>query len=349
MVLLLIEPFSRYNAIADLGTDNDNLTTAWAIDGGTALDTTGGRYGGRVLQIQQSGRSERLRLPTVTGNVIIMGAAVKFQAEDSSIAVPVALMWGSTATSSTIHWQLDLMAGGTLILRAAGGTAIAGNIARFALTHNCWHYIEVKVDCSNVGSATVRVDGVDVITAAATDFQNGSAVFESVFLTGNHNNVWWEDAIVMDGSGATFNDFKGDMRYEAQVPDTDGATANWTPLSSTNVSNIDDALAAYDDDTTYISSAVTDQDNYASHANIVASGASTILFASLFALARADAAGDKINVQVDSGTVNRSADLALINGTYRWRWMNWIVDPNTAAAWTVANINAAVWGVRKRV
>lgn len=351
MALILIEPFSRYASSAssaEAGTSNDDLTTVWTSDN-MGFDNTQGRFGARVLNVQQSARLLRMRLGTVSGTTLIIAGAIKWDSSLSSHPSSADLVYVSTATGSTKHWAIQLGTGGTLYVFAAGGTTLVGTIPN-ALMSGVWHYLEVKVAQDNSGTLTVRIDGVQVFTVTATDFQNGSAVFESAWLTGNHNNVYWEDVIVMDGSGATFNDFMGDMRFEVQIPDADGATANWTPLASTNVSNIDDPLGTNDADTTYISSATTNQDNYASHANIAATSATTIHFASLFVLARADAAGDKINVQVDSGgTVDRSADLDLVNGTYRWRKKVWELDPNTAADWTVANINAAVWGVRKRV
>lgn len=352
MALVLIEPYSRYAAVADVGTDNDDLTTQWAVDGSISLNTTAGRYGGRVLEVNQPAREHRIRLGTISGTTLIVQAAIKFDASGSTTPTAASILRATTSSTATTHWQISVGMGGTLYIFSAGGSTLVGTVFN-AIQYDVWHYLEVKCVGDNSGSMTIKIDGVQVFTISTTDFQNGSTTFESIWLGGNHDNFYWEDVIVMDGSGGTFNDFMGDMRFEAAIPDADGATTQWTPSASTNISNIDDALAAYDDDTTYISEATTDDINLASHATISATNASTIHFSALFALARSDTTGDKIALVVKSGaTTDAGADLALIGTTsaaYRWRKKIWETDPNTAAAWTVANINAAEFGVKKRV
>lgn len=351
MALLVIEPYHRYAAIADLGTDNDNVSAAWVIDtGGSALDATGGRFSAKTLEFTRQGDAQTIRLPTVTGSTIIVAGAVKFDPSGSTAASVSTILRVTASTGATgIHAGISVTAGGNLYIFRNGGSVLVGSV-QAALQHDTWHYLEVKVDCSNSGSLTIKVDGVQVFTVSATDFLHSTTDISAVMLSGNHDNFWWEDVVIMDGSGSTFNDFMGDMRFESTVPDADGATVDWTPSAGSNFQCIDDTLGAYNDDTDYISSSTTDQDNYASHSAISASGASTIHFAGLFALARADAAGDKLALHVDSGgTINRGADQALINGTYRWRKQVWETDPNTSSAWTVSNINAATFGVRKRV
>lgn len=349
MALLIIEPYARYAAVADVGTDNDDLTTAWSVDGGISLNTTAGRFSGRVLEVNQSAREQRIRLGTVSGTTLIVGAAIRWDSSGSTSPAASSILRCTTSSSATIHWQISIGMGGNLYIFSAGGSTLVGTV-QGAIQHDAWHYLEVKVAQDNSGSMTIKIDGVQVFTISATDFQNASATFESVWFGGNHDNFYWEDVIIMDGSGSTFNDFMGDMRFECAVPDADGSVLNWTASAGTRVSCIDDALAAYNDDTDYISSNVTDDVNLASHGTISATNQTAVHFAALFALARADAAGDKLALVVKSGaTTDAGADLALVNGTYRWRKKIWELDPNTAAAWTVANINSAEWGVKKRV
>lgn len=354
MALLIIEPYARYSAVADVGTDNDDLTTQWAIDGGINLNTTAGRFSGRVLEVGQTAREQRIRLGGVglSGTTLIVQGAIKWDSSGSTLPAINSIMRCTTSSSATTHWQISIGIGGTLYIFSAGGSTLVGTVMN-AIQHDVWHYIEVKVSQTDTGSMTIKIDGVQVFTISSTDFQNGSATFESLWLGGNHDNFYWEDVVIMDGSGSTFNDFMGDMRFECTVPDADGATLQWTASAGTRVSCIDDALAGYNDDTDYISSSVTDDVNLASHGSISATNASTIHFAALFALARSDTTGDKIALVVKSGTTTDvGADLALSGTTssaYRWRKKIWELDPNTAAAWTVSNINAAEFGVKKRV
>lgn len=356
MALILIEEYRRYAAVADVGTDNDDLTTQWSIDGGIALLSTGGRFSEQALQIQTTGRQELIRLGSgvVSGSTLIVGFAMKWSASQSGNVVSRNNLLICRTSAAVDHWSIQLGQGGTLYILNSAGTILGAY--PLAIQPYCWHYIEVKVSMLDSGSFNLKVDGETVVSALSGDFRAGTgntSNIEQLSFRGNEDATVLSDIIIMDGSGSTFNDFMGDMRYEATVPDADGSTTQWTASAGSNYQCIDDALGAYNDDTDYISEGTTDDINMASHATISATNSTTIHFAALFALARSDGAGDKIALVVDSGgTVDTGADLALIGTTstaYRWRKKIWEQDPNTTAAWTVTNINNATFGVKKRV
>lgn len=356
MALILVEPFQRYAAVADIATDNDDLTTQWSMDSGIVLSASGGRFSGQAVQMQTSGRQILVRLGSgvVSGSTLIVGGAFKFGASQSGNVVSRQDILICRTSAASNHWSVQVGNGGTLYIRNSSDTIVT-TVTGY-INPETWHYIEMKVSMLDSGSFSMRIDGVDVLSSFSGDFRSGTgntSNIEQLSFRGNEDNTYWEDIIIMDGSGATFNDYKGDMRYECSVPDADGSTINWTASAGSRYQCIDDALAAYNDDTDYISSSVTDDINLSSHANISATNATTIFFAALFALARSDTTGDKIALVVKSGaTTDTGADLALAGTTstaYRWRKKIWEKDPNTAAAWTVSNINAAEYGVKKRV
>lgn len=356
MALILVEPTNHYAAIADVASDNDDLTTQWSIDGAIALSATGGRFGAQAVEIKTTARQILMRLGSgvVSGSTLIVGGAVKFALSQSGNVITRQNILICRTSAASDHWSVQIGNGGTLYILNAAGT-IVGTVVN-AIQPEIWHYIEFKVSMLDSGSFTIYVDGVMVLNALSGDFRSGTgntSNIEQLSFRGNENNTYWEDIIVMDGSGATFNDVKGDMRYECVVPDADGSTVNWTPSAGSNYQCIDDALKSYNDDTDYISEGTTNDDNLASHNTVSATNASVIHFAALFALARSDTTGDKLALIVKSGgTTDVGADLALIGTTstaYRWRKKIWTVDPNTSSAWSVANINSAEWGVRKRV
>lgn len=356
MALLLAEPFSHYLSATNTQEPdavNDNApagTTVWAADNGQTNNTEG-RYGARVISYNTGGRRLFMRPPSTPGTTVFMGASVKFDTDGGTYTsgqVLGVLNSGLTA----YHWHLQMAASGNLYVFSAPSASIPIAVIPCPFSPNVWHRLEAKSLIDNAaGTIEIRVDGVTVYSGTGLDTRDGATTTIGAFgIGGVADNLYWEDFIAYDSTGSTFNDWVGDLRYEIQIPDADGATANWTPSASTNVSCIDDALGAHDSDTTYISSATTDQDNYASHAAVSATGNTGILFVELMALARADAAGDKIALLVDSGgTISAGVDQDLVNGSYRWRKRILETDPNTTAAWTVTNINNAVWGVRKRV
>lgn len=361
MAIVYAEHFRKYSAIADLAANNDDLNSNVWTNTGMGLTTSTGRFGQTALDATGTASLTRFRLgaANIVGSTMIVSAHLKWNNIDtvSQSQLSPLMAIGSTV-SQGFHAVVCIGPGGTLSLSRNHTFSVSRNLlaARVAtssarLSSGVWHHLEMKVSLLDAGTATVRLDGVQIMTASA-DFLASTTTLDSVYLGGIQQDVFWEDLLVMDGSGATFNDFMGDFRIETALPDADGATANWTASAGSRFQTIDDALplASANYDTDYISSATTDQVNLSSHANIVASGATAIWFAGVEALARADAAGDKLALRVFSGATGLdSADKALINGTYRWRQRIYTVDPNTSAAWTVANVNSAEWGIKKRV
>lgn len=356
MALILIEEYRRYAAVADVGTDNDDLTTQWSVDGSVALSASGGRFGEQALQVQATARQELIRLGSgvVSGSTLIVGFALKWEGSQSGNVLSRTNLLICRTSAASNHWTIQIGQGGTIYILNAADTVVG--VYPMAIQAGCWHYLEAKVSMLDSGTFNLKVDGELVVSGLSGDFRSGTgntSTIEQLSFRGNENNTYLSDIIVMDGSGATFNDYKGDMRYECSVPDADGGTIQWTPSASTNVSCIDDALGAYNDDTDYISESTTDEDNLASHGTISGTNASSVYFAAVFALARSDGAGDKLALLAKSGaTTSASPDLALIGTTstaYRWRKGYFETDPNTAGAWSIANINSAEFGVRKRV
>lgn len=356
MALLLAEPFSHY--LSGTNTQepdavNDNSpagTTVWAADNGQTNNTQG-RFGAQVMSYNTGGRRLFMRPPAAPSTTVFMGAAIKLDTNGGTYTSGEVFGVLNSALSG-YHWHLQMAASGNLYVFAAPSASVPIAVIPCPFSPNVWHWIEAKSLIDNsAGTIEIRVDGVTVYSGTGLDTQTGGTTVIGAFgIGGVANNLYWEDFIAFDNTGATFNDWIGDLRYEIQIPDADGATANWTPSASTNVSCIDDPLGVHDSDTTYISSSTTDQDNYASHAAVSATGNLAILFVELMALARSDTTGDKIAMLVDSGgTVNAGVDQDLVSGAYRWRKKFWETDPNTSSAWTVSNINAAEFGVRKRV
>jgi len=217
------------------------------------------------------------------------------------------------------------------------------------MTTNVWHHLELKAfQDDSSGTFELRLDGVTVMSATGFD-SNTSTSTPTIRFTGNEETFLWEDILILDTTGSELNDFMGEMRYELVPVDGDGTIVNWTPTAGSNYQTIDEAIGSPDDGD-YISSSTTDQDNYATHEDATAPGHTAIYFAQLMVRTQADADGERIALQVNSdGTVDRGPDQNLVNGTWLYRREAWAVDPDTGLPWTLGAINAAEWGVRKRV
>jgi len=121
---------------------------------------------------------------------------------------------------------------------------------------NVYYYIEVKiVSHSTAGSVVVRVNGVEWLNL--TDQNTTSTSVNSIGWFYNPSGfqaftVDIDDIYVLDTSG-TNNNFLGDTRVQYLAPSGAGIRTNFTPLSSTNWSNVDDATP---NDNDYNSSSV---------------------------------------------------------------------------------------------
>lgn len=358
MAILWAESMDKF-ASNDIITDQ----VGWAgntINPGS-ITGSAGRFGGNAYTANPD-LGDQLRIPLsgagMSGSTLIIGMAVRFGSDEVNVQGHSNFLNVFTAaTGGSRHVSLGLTAAGGFILTPAGTTTANSQYSGPSVVYfGVWHWLECKFSLLDAGSFEVKVDGATVFSGSA-DLRDGTgdtSTISHLRLGGIRDGgvgataMRYSDIIIADGSGsAPWNDFFGDLRIESKVPDADGATAAWTPLSSTNVSNIDDALGAYDDDTTYISSATVDQINDSSHANHVLTDVTTIHFVQMSALIRNDGATNA-RVRIKSGaTVSETADITL-STAYQWRNLLALVDPNTSAAWTLANINAAEFGVKAR-
>lgn len=351
MALLYYEAFAKYKdgstGWTEFCSDNPDYT-----NGGNTLasmSASNGRFGDACLRYGAvAGRDISLpfRDGAATGTVVNMGALVKRTSTSSVVAMQELFCVTTGVALNLKSVRLNIHVGAMELVNALG--TIVARASGPWLENGHWSLIEMQVDCVNSGTATVYVDGAQVISVSGIDFLYATAtVPNAVRFFDGITNTDVDYFYVNDSSGsAPFNGLLGDVRVETVIPDADGATANWTASAGSNFQCVDDALGAYNDDTDYISSSTTNQDNYVSMATL--SAASNILFSLHTALARNDGSGS-IQLRTDSGgTVVATADLTL-STSYAWKRKFDFVDPNTAAAWaSVTPLNSAVWGVRYR-
>lgn len=352
MALLFFESFAKYKTGStgwtEFCSDNPDYT-----NGGTSLvsmQSAGGRFGDTCLAYSSTS-SRDISLPfrdgAASGTVVIMGALVKHTAAPT-IQQAKELFCVTTGLATNIKSvRLNVYPGYIELMDSTG--AIVGTAFGPFLQIDQWSLVELKVDCVNSGTATVRVNGATVISVSTTDFLNVSATVPNVVrLFDGVTFMYCDYFYVSDDSGsAPFNNLLGDMRIETVVPDADGTTANWTASAGSNYQCVDDALGSYNDDTDYISSSTTDQDNYVSMGTLSAASGD-ILFSLHTALARNDGSGSIAVLTDSNGTIVATGDLTLTTA-YAWKRKFDFVDPDTSSAWaSVTPLNAAEWGVRFR-
>jgi hypothetical protein len=265
----------------------------------------------------------------------------------------VVTFWDGVANNSQLSVSLNT-SGQFVAQRSGTGGTILGT-STFALNTGVYYYVEVQATISTtVGVVTVRVNGTTVLNLTAQNTQGtANASFTSVYLNddavnGNHGmSRYWGNVDVDDlyiDNAATFH---GDCRVETVFATGVGFSNTFTPTgAAANWQCVSENPA--DDDTTYVAgTAAGNIDLYAFAAIATTTGAVQGVMQMM--IARNDSAGTTtLGAECRSGTTNFvDAGQNVGSTTYNGYFLLRLVDPNTSAAWTIANVNAAQFGVNR--
>jgi hypothetical protein len=122
---------------------------------------------------------------------------------------------------------------------------------------NTWAYLEIQLKIDDAsGVFKVKIDGqLDIDFSGDTRHSSNSTALEGVQLGNNLIIAYFTDWYICDGTGSIRNDFLGSCEVAALTPNADGYVTDFTPLSSTNVSNVDE-VGDHDGDTSYNAASV---------------------------------------------------------------------------------------------
>lgn len=210
---------------------------------------------------------------------------------------------------------------------------------------NTWMYVEWKVVIHpSAGSYDIRIDGSSVLSGSGVDTSvDGNAYARGLRIGGTTTGTQYHDDLyICDGTGTTNNNFLGDVTVKAILPDSAGNYAQFTPSAGANYQNVDDA--APDGDSTYNGAAdAGKKDSY----NFGAVGLTgPVLGVQTVLTARKDIGGSKIvkDLVRISGT-DYSGSNASLTDAYKMHRQIRELNPATSANWTIAQIDAAEFGV----
>jgi hypothetical protein len=275
----------------------------------------------------------------------IIGVAVKVVGFAGGIAPLIALYDGGTMQCS-----VTLDPAGTLAVMRGASTPVTNGSALKALRLDVWHYLEWKVTIANsIGASTcqVRVDGVVMITVATgQDLQSTANASANMIQLVGANSIDFDDLYICDGQGSVNNDFLGDVRVDALLPNGEGSNSAWTcSTGTTHYSLVDEA--APNDDTDYLSSATATQRDSHAMAALPSMNSPVIKGVMLSASAKKDDAGARqIKNLVKSGATTQAGSTAhSLASSYAYYSEVFETDPDTAAAWTESGLNAIEAGV----
>jgi len=333
MSLLYIDSFDHYN-------DNTECDRKWDYrDSDISFST--GRLG--------------------TGQSVYFNGGVRKLGKDVPDIQTIVVGFGWLHNSSSYATQfLNLMESGTTqlalqtdgsghiqILR--GGTTLETSTQTY--TQGVWYYVELKATIDNSsGSYELRVGGETWFSDSGIDTQNTANAYTDQVRIGcssSFNAPYFDDLYILDTTGSANNDFLGDVVVECIRPTGAGNQTDFTPSTGSNWQNVDDTTP--DDDSTY---------NY--HApqglpgtDLFTMGDLATISGAVFGIqpvmyVRKDDAGsaDIYSVIRTGGTDYAGSGISLPD-TYIFHRDLLEENPDTATAWTVADIDGIEGGYRR--
>jgi hypothetical protein len=255
------------------------------------------------------------------------------------------------------HVFFALKTDGTIEARMGAGAGTLLGTSTNVFATNTFYYLEFKVTISDtVGVVALRVNGVVDATLNLTgqDTRNAGNSTANVITYGLNSStastIDMDDMYILDGTVGDAdqpnNDFLGDVRVEALLPSGAGNYAQFTPSAGSNYQNVDDA--APDGDTTYNSSATTNQLDTFAMGNL-ATATGVVHGVELINSARKTDAGSSILAPVlrISATDYVGADDSLGTGYTYQSDQTYDVSPATGLPFTISEVNAFEVGYKK--
>lgn len=330
MSVLLIESFDTYAT--------GNYIGKWSSQGGTIGAV--GRQGTNGIS-----HSTEMWMDKAVSNkkTIIVGIAVKLSTTKA---------WNIIEFRDSVNVQLGLYTDGSNQIIIKRGTTTIRNTG-YSIPTNTWIYLEFKAVIDNSsGSWELRINSVHEDSDSGIDTQQtGNAYITTVrFRFGGigSSTHWLDDIYIFDDETAYNNDFVGDVHVEAIFPDGDGYLNEWVgePSGGGNYTKLDEIDP--NDETDFVAtSGIGYIDSY-DFASLV-TGVGSVYCIQLNMWARKDDEGSRVLNAITrplSTTYSGVAPISL-GDTYSYRVFHFETNPETAGYWTIAEINAAEFGIKE--
>ena len=261
--------------------------------------------------------------------------------------------------ATSAHWfNIRLSAGkvGVSIVRGSGSFSGGDYVGSASINDGQHHFIEGRIILSDAAAGTVQVwvDGVADINQTGISNGGGFGLSAAAFVKlqlgcwigTNTANQWLSHVMVWDTSGTAMNGYLGPARVEYLAPNAVGTNSALTPTSGANYTTVNEQVVNLD--TSYVEGATSGLIDTYNYTNF-ATSPSVIAAVAVKSLAKNADVGSKTfrTKCLSNVTYSNGADLAL-TVSYKSFFDVYAVDPNTAAAWTAAGLNAAEFGIEVR-
>ena len=230
----------------------------------------------------------------------------------------------------------------TAAVSIASGTTV--------LAPNTWYYLEFKLVVGTSGSCELHLNGVPgEIPSTTGNFgaTNIGALQLVCLAISDITDVSFDDLYILDTTGSSpQNNFLGDVVVETLFPNADGSHLDWIPNpAGTHFNKVNQTIP--DGDTTYVSSINPgDIDTYTVGSLATLSGTVFGVCTNLYAR-KDDAAGRQVAPVIrEAGTDHVGTTTGGLTTSYLYYRQLYQTDP-AGAAWTIASVNGAEYGVKE--
>lgn len=339
MTLLFLDGFDNYNSSARMVEKWDTLN-----DGYGSSPLSGGRTAGYLLLTNGFNGPIKIFTPDAHATVIA-GFALNKRNNGGHQDV---VFFSSAGTQQQCGVQF--YANGTIIAYRSdqpgiGPGVVLAQTRQGMCMFDGWDYYEILVTLSaTVGVMTIRRNNEVImnLTGINNKFLSGTTI-DGVMLQTYAGSPGFDDLYICNGAGsAPHNTFLGDSRVRMLTPSANGGVLNFTPSTGSNYQNVDEVPA----NTTDYNSGTTDgdQDVYVM-TDLTEPSGSTIygVLQSVYA-AKSDAGTKYVRDTVRPVSTAYMGASQALSTTYKQFTQLHVTNPETSAAWTVAELNAAQFG-----
>lgn len=332
--------------------------------GGTYVFSTGRTFN-RGRQWENNASAAYATIPFPGGSEVYLGMHVSYNEEwvitngeyDGTFQAGGVQLFSIRESAQTVpHLKLYLTRNRGLRVLRGTNTDLAGTTGRTdggVIDDLMMDYIEfyAKINATT-GAFEVKVNDVTVMSATGIDTTSTSAVGVTIddvliyhrnvanSITSNDHEI--DNLYINDHNGASpFNGFLGETEIITLFPDGDGFQSDFTATGAgtTNSDRVDDKVPP-DDDTTYVESATIGHIDSYTMENLPYT-ADTIYGIQINCRAKTDDGSAKTARQrIRSNASDFLGTNFSVQSTYTGDRALCLVDPNTAAAWTSAAVDA---------
>lgn len=331
------------------GFDDGLRNQRWANNGMNAIES-GARWGNK--QPLRSNESMRY----------------SFDLADQHATITVGCWLQQTQAASNIYtfFQLQSDSGTTthvsLRIHPTGSVSFSGPSGAYE-SDIIWrgveaHYFEFEVVLHDTaGSYRLWVDGVLLINVSDIDTKAGGTktVFDAFRYAGGVFGSFWgymSDVYITNGAGSSpYNGRLGDIIIETKFPDGNGFYSDFVGSDADSTDNYQhvDENPNHDGNATYVESGDDlDRDSYTFEDIALTTGNIRGVIAT--AVAKNTGAADYLQVSTRISSIDYDSATMAAPASYNAALVKvWQVSPATSSDWTIAEINAAEFGIENVV